>query len=177
MADAPRTVFRQPTAPPAAVPAASRTVAAPPARPATGASTQNLPMGLVAGLAAAAVGAAVWALITVLTEFQIGWMAVGVGFLVGWAVRLAGKGSTMVFGVLGAALALGGCLAGNLLTICIFGARQLNLPVFDMIARLTPALTRDLMWETSGPMDLLFYALAVYEGYRFSILPPDAPAA
>jgi hypothetical protein len=177
MADAPRTVFRQPTAPSAAVPAASRTVVAPPARPVPAVGTQNLPMGLVAGLAAAAVGAAVWALVTVLTEFQIGWMAVGVGFLVGWAVRLAGKGSTPVFGVVGAALALGGCLAGNLLTICIVGARQLNLSVTEMIARLTPALTRDLMWETSGPIDLLFYALALYAGYRYSILPPDAPAA
>jgi hypothetical protein len=129
-------------------------------------------MGLAAGLAAAAVGAAAWAVVTVITNYQIGWMAVGVGFLVGWAVRLAGKGTSTAFGVVGAALALGGCLVGNLLTGSVVVSRELGVPMTDMVARMTPAFAFDLLAAMFSPIDLLFYGLAIYQGYRFSIAGP-----
>jgi hypothetical protein len=165
---------RPPTAPPPVVSAVTpRTSAAAPvaAQPHMTilVDEQNLPMGFMAGLAAAAGGAAIWSMITLVTNFQIGWMAVGVGFLVGWAVRVAGKGTTTMFGVLGAALALGGCLAGNLLTVCVVASRQFEVGVLDVVARLTPGFTLDLMWAMFSPIDVLFYGLAIYEGYRFSI--------
>ncbi len=72
-------------------------------------------MGFMAGLAAAAASAGVWALITIVINYQVVWMAVGVGFLVGWGVRLAGKGTHRAFGIMGALLALSGCAVGNLL--------------------------------------------------------------
>ena len=56
---------------------------------------QNLPLGVCGGLLAAVLGAAVWAGVTVATGYQIGWMAVGVGFVVGFTVRLLGKGVTL----------------------------------------------------------------------------------
>ena len=64
---------------------------------------QNLPMGIASGAGAATVGAAVWALVTVGTGYQIGWMAVGVGFLVGYSIRFFGKGIDPIFGVIGGA--------------------------------------------------------------------------
>src|SRR2546421_9964443 len=95
--------FTRPVSPRTA--AAPRTVTPPkPARPVE--VTENLPMGFMAGLVAAAIGAGLWALISIITGFQIGWMAVGVGFLVGWAVRLAAKGTHRAFGIMGALLAL-----------------------------------------------------------------------
>jgi hypothetical protein len=168
--DLSRSPFSRPPSPPAIVasPAPPATVA-PPSRTTSAVDEQNLPMGVVAGLAAAAVGAGVWALVTVATSYQIGWMAVGVGFLVGWAVRLAGKGTTTAFRVVGAALSLGGCVAGNLLTGCVIAARQLDVPVTGLLAGLTPAIALDLLTAMFNPMDLLFYALAVYQGYRFSV--------
>src|SRR5438552_7399952 len=94
--------------------AAPRTVTPPkPARPAE--VGENLPMGFMAGLVAAAVGAGPCALVTIITRFQIGWMAVGVGVPVGWAGRGAGRGTHMAVGVLRAAPAPGGCALGNLL--------------------------------------------------------------
>ncbi|MEE9230157.1 MAG: hypothetical protein V3U86_05575, partial [Acidobacteriota bacterium] len=63
---------------------------------------QNLVAGVLAGAAGAVAGAGLWAAVTVFTGFQIGWMAVGVGFLVGYLVRLAGKGIDKSFGVAGA---------------------------------------------------------------------------
>jgi hypothetical protein len=177
MADAQtRSPFSRPPSPPPAVVAspAPRTTAVPPSRTTSPVDEQSLPRGLVAGLAAAAVGAGAWALITVVTNYQIGWMAVGVGFLVGWAVRLAGKGTSTAFGVLGAALALGGCLAGNLLTGNVVASRELGVPLTDMLARITPGMAFELMAGMFSPIDLLFYGLATYQGYRFSIV--GAPA-
>lgn len=129
---------------------------------------QNLPMGFLAGSAAAIAGAIVWALITVSTEYQIGYMAVGVGFLVGYAVRFMGKGIDKVFGVMGALLALTGCLLGNFFSLVGFAAKQDDIGVLDILVSIDYSLVPGAMMETFSPMDLLFYGIAIYEGYRFS---------
>jgi len=131
-------------------------------------SHQNLAGGVLAGLAAAMVGAAIWAAITFATHYQIGWMAVGVGFLVGFAIRSIGKGIDRVYGYLGAGLSLLGCAAGNLLTVCSVVSQQQDMPILDVLSRLTPDIVQRLMVASFSPMDLLFYAIAVYEGYRLS---------
>ncbi len=129
---------------------------------------QNLSMGIIGGIIAALIGACAWATVTVLTNYQIGWMAVGVGFLVGYAVRVFGKGLSKIYGYVGATLALTGCLAGNLFSICASISNQEAIPFFDLMSRLKPIIIVDLMKATFHPIDLLFYAIAVYTGYRFS---------
>jgi hypothetical protein len=131
-------------------------------------SQQNLPLGLVAGLVAALIGASIWALITVFTGYQIGFMAIGVGLLVGFFVRSAGKGIDSAFGMAGAGLALFGCLLGNLLAVCGLVAVQESLAFTEVLARLTPGIAMELMAVTFSPLDLLFYGLALYYGYKLS---------
>jgi hypothetical protein len=132
------------------------------------ASEQKLGAGIGAGAVAALAGAALWAVITVFTGYQIGFMAVGIGFLVGWAVRAAGKGVDKSFGIAGAVLALLGCLVGNLLAMVGFVARQEGIPFFDLLSRLDVSVAIELMKASFSPIDLLFYGIAVYEGYRLS---------
>ena len=127
-------------------------------------------MGLLAGVLAAAVGAALWAGVTVLTGYQIGWMAIGVGALVGVALRTAGKGTTTMFGILGAALALGGCLVGNFLTGAVVLSRHGDISLAVFFTRLTPDLAVRLMTAMFSPMDLLFYGLAIWQGYKISVV-------
>lgn len=129
---------------------------------------QNLLFGTIGGVVAAAIGAAIWAIITALSNFQIGWMAVGVGFLVGYAVRISGKGIDKTFGIVGAVLSLLGCVAGNLLTACILISKHQNIAFLQLLPRLSPQIAIELITATFHPMDLLFYGIAVYEGYRFS---------
>lgn len=129
---------------------------------------QNLPMAVLAGALASVAGAGLWAFVTMLTGYQIGWMAIGVGFLVGWAVRLAGRGGAMVFGVVGAAFALLGCLLGNFLSLVDGVGAIEGLGFFETLGLLDYAMVPELMAATFHPMDLLFYALAVYAGYKFS---------
>ena len=129
---------------------------------------QSMVGGFLAGSAAALAGVGVWALVTVLTGYQIGFMAIGVGFLVGLAVQFAGKGINKVFGVMGAALALLGCLLGNYFTIVHFVGEAEGLGFFDTLTRISPAAIPELMAITFSPMDLVFYGIAVYEGFKLS---------
>jgi hypothetical protein len=129
---------------------------------------QSMVGGLLAGGAAALVGAGVWALVTVLTGYQIGFMAIGIGFLVGLAVQFAGKGINKIFGVMGAALALFGCLLGNYFTVVHFVGEAEGLGFFDTLNRISPAAIPELMAITFSPMDLVFYGIAVYEGFKLS---------
>ncbi len=131
---------------------------------------QNLPKGLLAGLIAAIVGAAIWALITVGTGYQIGWMAIGVGFLVGFVVRQTGKGISMPFGIMGAILALFGCLLGNVLSGCGFVAKGESVPFFSVVGQFIeqPELVGRWLKMSFSPMDLVFYGIALYEGYKLS---------
>lgn len=131
-------------------------------------SEQNLPLAAIGGIGAALVGAAVWAGITVVSGYRIGFMAIGIGFLVGFVVRSLGKGVTSMFGILGAALSLLGCALGNLLAITALVAREQGVAFLNALSQLNPELIRGLMVAFFSPMDLLFYAIALYYGYKLA---------
>jgi hypothetical protein len=145
----------------------------------------NLLLGAIGGLAAAAVGAGVWAAITVATEYQIGYMAVGVGFIVGLAVRFLGRGSTLAFGVVGAALSLLGCVAGNLLSGVGFIAASQDVPFAEVLRTVGPDEAFKILKLMASPIDLLFYGLALWCGFKYSMVaeaaagspPAGAPAS
>lgn len=138
------------------------------AAPQYSAGKQNFVLGVAAGSGAALAGAIIWAVVSAVTNYQIGWMAVGVGALVGYAVRRAGNGTDSSFGIAGAALSFLGCFVGNFLTIIIIVSRQESIPILDIVSRITPEIFSELMKDAFQPMDLLFYGIAVYEGFKLS---------
>jgi hypothetical protein len=132
----------------------------------------NLLLGIAVGAVAALIGAIIWGVVTAATGFQIGFMAIGVGFLVGVGVRIGGGGSGTAFKASGALLAVLGCLAGNLFAGC-FGvadylAQETGEAVSFLDVLLTPAIWPAIMEAMFHPMDILFYLIAIYEGWRFS---------
>jgi len=129
---------------------------------------QNLLFGSLSGALAAIVGAGIWAAITIATNYQIGWMAVAIGFLVGFSMRIAGKGMDKIFGFIGAVLSLIGCLLGNVFTIVSYVATQEGLSFMQTLSQIDWSLVPSLLVETGSPIDLLFYGIAIYEGYKFS---------
>jgi hypothetical protein len=140
--------------------------------PATeGRPTQSFPLALVGGLAAAVAGATIWALIAGATSYHIGWMAIAVGFLVGGAVRVLGRGIDKSFGYVGAAMSLFGCLLGNLLSVYLIVAGQQGLSLLNVLSRVcsNPVMIPAALIATFRSLDLLFYGIAIYEGYRFSV--------
>jgi len=132
---------------------------------------QNLVFGMAAGVAAALVSALLWAVVSASTNYQIGWMAVGVGVLVGLAIRWAGQGVDNSFGIAGAVISLLGCFLGNFLTVVIIISRQESIPVMEIFSRITPEIFMEFTKDTFQPIDLLFYGLALYTGYKYSVVP------
>jgi hypothetical protein len=130
---------------------------------------QNFPLAVIAGILAAAVGAGIWAGVTVVTEYQIGFMAIGVGALIAFAIRAAGKGLTTKFQVLGALLSVLGCAAGNFLTVCYFIGQNEGMSLIQVLTLINPASIPELMGSTFSIMDVLFYGIAIFEGYRLSL--------
>ncbi len=129
---------------------------------------QNLAAGVVVGSITALLIAGIWALITGLTGYPIRWMAMGVGFLVGYTVRIVGKGIDRIFGVVGALLSLIGCAIRNLLTMTYFVAVEEGIPYLEFLADMRLDLAIEIMMVTFDPMDIVFYAIAVYFGYRYA---------
>lgn len=129
---------------------------------------QSLPKAIIFGAAASLIGALLWAVITVVTEFQIGFMALAIGALVGIAVRQFGKGVDNIFGIWGAGLALIGCVLGNFFSIVGVVSHELNIGYFEVLNSLGFNVILELMVETFSFMDIVFYGIALYEGYRFS---------
>ena len=129
---------------------------------------QNLPLGILGAFGAAVIGAVLWATITVATEYQIGYMAIAVGFIVGFANRMLGKGVDQIFGITGAVLALFGCVLGNFFSIVGFVAKSEGLGYFDTFSMIDYSMIPSIMMEAFSPLDILFYGLAVYQGYKIS---------
>ena len=70
---------------------------------------------LLAGAAAAIIGGAVWALIVGVTKYEVGWIAWGIGGLVGFAMSLNTDRRSKGLAALAASLAIFGLLFGKVL--------------------------------------------------------------
>jgi hypothetical protein len=128
----------------------------------------NYFLGLVAGLVAAAIGAGAWMGITLATDSHLGLVAIGVGALVGFAVRIGGRGRTMAFGIMGAVLTALSCLTGEALT----AIQMTSSSGHDFLATLQTtdiaALVQTIVEKTDA-MSWLIYGIGIYEGFKFSI--------
>ena len=130
--------------------------------------------GALGGAIAAAVGAAVWGLIVWLTDYEIGFAAVGIGLLVAWAVYFAsGRRKGLPLQVVAVLEAVAGVLVGKYLAVW--------LVIRDFLGgdlALTDPLIFALITEEPGAVfslfDLLWFGLAVYAAWRF--LAPEPPA-
>lgn len=131
-------------------------------------SEQNFSAALITGIIVGFLGAIVWAAITVSTQFQIGFMALAIGFIVGHAVRISGKGMDPIYGYLGAIIALLSCVLGNVFGIIGFAAEAEGLGYFETLFLIDYSLIPEILIENFGFIDIIFYAIAIAEGYKFS---------
>ena len=127
----------------------------------------SLLMGLIGGTVAMLISAIIWGVVSYVTNYQIGWMAIGVGFLVGIAVKFFGKGKSMMFGISSALLALIGCVLGNLIFYSGIIAREESAAFLQVLFVLLskPAAAIEVFSIAFGFMDILFYVLAAYVGF------------
>ena len=129
---------------------------------------QNLPAGIGAGVAVGILGALLWATITVATGYQIGYVAIAIGAGVGISMRIAGKGMDQIFGISGGIIAILSCLVGNFFSLVGVAADYEGLGYMETFNLIDSSQIIPLMTETFSGMDLFFYAIAAYEGYKFA---------
>jgi hypothetical protein len=132
-----------------------------------------------AGLVAAIVGGIVWGLIVKWTDYEVGFVAWGIGFLVGIAVLAATRGARgPVFQVVAVLCALVGILVGKYLSFAWVlqevaeretqGALEISVLSMD-----TFELFRDELDTVFDWIDILWVGLAVYTAWR--ALQPEEP--
>ena len=127
----------------------------------------NLALGLIGGVVAMLISAALWGFLTFILEVQISWMAIGVGFLVGFSVNKLGKGNSMIYGIIGAGLSLLGCMLGNLFFYSGVLAREYDVSFFDVLITISlqPGIILEIFIAAFEIMDMLFYLIAIYVGF------------
>jgi hypothetical protein len=138
----------------------------------------NRAAALFAGLGTAFVAAIVTATVMVQAKLQIDYVAVGLGFVVAVAVRKAGGGNTTPFSVTGVICVLVGCVLAEVFTAAnYYSEAQSNdtqtVPAVLVVAQMMddPSLAVRLLQENFKPLSLVFYAIALLEGYKLSRRP------
>jgi hypothetical protein len=123
--------------------------------------------GVVIGFFAALIGAVLWAVVVAVTHYELGIVAVGIGLLVGTAMaRNAAPHPALP--VIAAALALLGCLLGDVLCDVAMLANGDGLTLLDAF-RITFGSVDDLVEIFKlgfSPMSLLFWAIAALYAVR-----------
>lgn len=129
---------------------------------------QRLLLGILSGLVVGIFGAILWGIITIATGYQIGYIALAIGTGVGLTIRMFGKGIDIIFGLWGAGISLFSVLLGNFLSIIGFVANAEGLEYLETLLLLDYSYFPQVMIETFSVIDLLFYGIAIYGGFRFS---------
>lgn len=129
---------------------------------------ENFGLAVVAGLGAAAVGAVLWAVFVYATGLELGLVAIAVGALVGLAIQKTGRSSDRKFGILGAICAALGWAAGSVLCDVGLLAKEAGVSFFDALSRLGIGGSVTMAFQAADAMELLFLAIAVWEGYKLS---------
>ncbi|WP_226390379.1 hypothetical protein [Penaeicola halotolerans] len=132
-------------------------------------SEQRLFPAILVGLTAGFICSILWAAISVATGYQIGYMAIAVGAAVGFSMRYVGKGIDQIYGIMGGAIAFISVLLGNFLVFIGFVAESENLGYLETILVLDYSYLPEILIESfSSLVGILFYGLAVLEGYKFA---------
>lgn len=129
---------------------------------------QNLRIGIIAALFAGLIGTVLWTIVTVATAYQISFMAIAVGALVGFAMQKAGRGIEVKYAFWGAGLTAISCIFGAFCSVAGYVATAEGLDFFTAVLNMNYAMLPELLVKTTDHWDLIFYAIAIYEGYRFS---------
>jgi hypothetical protein len=130
---------------------------------------QSFIYALIGGLLITASTAVGWAFATAMTGYQGVYLALGVGVLVGIAVRFFGAGIKPIFGILAALLALAGSLLGYYLSQNGFLEELQLAGIVGIPDYLDQELMLNTMRDSFVPLDLVFYGLAAVLAYLIAI--------
>jgi hypothetical protein len=126
---------------------------------------ESLKGAIIGGLIGALIGTVVWTLIGAISGHTFGIIALGVGGLTGFGVRIGGNGSNPIYPIIAAGFAVGGCLIGNVMIIAIYISQRTGVSFLKLV--LNPKLPFVVLKHSSF-QTFIFFALAVYMAWRFA---------
>jgi len=129
---------------------------------------QNIMGGILAGVLTGLAGASLWCVFTVVTGWQISYLAMLIGAGVGFAFAMFGKIVEKKFAYLSAFIALLSVVFGNFLTIIALIASYYDLNFFEVLGSVDFSYIPEVLIESFHVMDVLFYGVAMVLGYRFA---------
>lgn len=134
----------------------------------------DIPMAIIGGILAAIVGGGVWAAIAYFTEYEVGYIAIGVGILAGYAVVWLSHGKKgfilQIIAIISSLLAIG---VGKYFTVFFLVkklvAEQYSSSVADSISFFSADFWNafnEVFWQNLSPYDALWVILAVYSAWK-----------
>ncbi|MEU0435308.1 hypothetical protein ABZ153_27385 [Streptomyces sp. NPDC006290] len=134
-----------------------------PVAPATPARN-NFALGAVAAVGAGVVSAVLYGLVIGLTKHEIGYAAVGVGFLVGIAAgRLGGRNQTLP--VVSVIVSVAAIYLGQLIGEAMIGAKETGLG-FSTIFFDHFDVVQQAWKDNADPLTFAFFAIAAYVAFQ-----------
>lgn len=131
----------------------------------------NYVMGLIGGFVGAVIAGLIWAAIAIITDYEVGYVAIGVGALAGWGVMLATKRRKgLPYQIIAVITGILGILIGKYLTavyiyrevlIKDYGIELVNEIGIGALFSDTLSFFPDYLSAMLEPIDLLFIVLAV----------------
>ncbi|MFB7052921.1 hypothetical protein [Streptomyces vinaceus] len=138
--------------------------AGPVAYPAEPARTGNIGLGIAAAVVAALVAAAAYGGIMNAIDRQVGYAAVGVGLLIGFAAGKLG-GKNPVLPVVGVLLSLGAVYLGQLFFIALALADYGNVGLGEVLDKAGVGGLNDIWQEGADAMDYVFLAIGGFVAF------------
>ncbi|MEU8524142.1 hypothetical protein AB0C77_00875 [Streptomyces sp. NPDC048629] len=117
-------------------------------------------LGILTALVVALIGGTVYGLVAGEIRYEIGWAAIGVGFLTGYSASKATGGPNPFLTAVAAVFSIGGVYLGELIVAAVINSEELNIPVTELFLSHSELVTET--WEQifKDTWTLLFFALA-----------------
>jgi hypothetical protein len=151
------------------------------------AESDRVVRAVVLGAVAALAGAAVWVVVGAVTKHEIGFVAVGVGYLVSVSMSRV-RATWNRLPVVAAAIALVAVVVGDVVLDVVLQAQYEDVALGEAFGTVATdlSLAKDIVSAYFSPIDLLFWPLAAsvaYRGVKASVLaaatrpqtPPQTP--
>lgn len=135
-------------------------------------------LGGIVAIGATLLGAALWACTACLLTIHIGYMALGLGWFVGWATRKACPQPAIPLRLVACLATLWGCFAALVSTSAYLYALEAGLAPLNVVLTF---LSPDMFWTglqlSFEPIDVILYAGACIACYNTCSASPVVPVA
>jgi len=135
-----------------------------------------MPIAILSGLIAAIVAGFAWYAFTTITNYQVGYVAIGVGFIIGYAVRLgSGKKKGFALQMWSAGIALVTLYISQYFVVHHYARKYLlehkaEFPGYNGEFFLLSPFNPDVLREMFSPIGLIIWAVGIY--FAYSLLKP-----